>query len=418
MEYQPRLLALIMAGGKGSRLYPLTRDRAKPAVPFGGRYRIIDFVLSNMHNSGIRAIYVLTQYKAQSLVEHVQRGWANKSGHSDFVTIVPAQMRMGETWYRGTADSVYQNFHLIEDFRPDAVLVFGADHVYKMNVRQMVDFHREKDAVATVACLPVPVSGAQEFGIVETDSEGRIVGFQEKPDKDVVTIPGDPTRALASMGNYIFAPRPLAEALEKDSQAESHHDFGRNVLPALLKTGRVFAYDFSRNRIPGVTELGEHAYWRDVGTVEAYYEANLDLKNVVPHFNLYNWEWPILSANYPDPPSKMVFDDPHRRGVVVQSILSSGCVISGGFVKDSVLGRNVWVEEGAEVRDSILFDNVYIGKGARIQRAIIDKNVRVADGDHIGHDLGRDTVRHHVSEGGITVVAKARDTWLTRARDF
>jgi glucose-1-phosphate adenylyltransferase len=418
MEYQPRLLALIMAGGKGSRLYPLTRDRAKPAVPFGGRYRIIDFVLSNMHNSGIRAIYVLTQYKAQSLVEHVQRGWANKAGHSDFVTIVPAQMRVGETWYRGTADSVYQNFHLVEDFRPDAVLVFGADHVYKMNVRQMVDFHREKDAIATVACLPVPVSAAHDFGIVETDSEGRIVGFQEKPEKDVITIPGDPTRALASMGNYIFAPRPLAEALESDSHAESHHDFGRNVIPGMLQTGRVYAYDFSRNRIPGVTELGEHAYWRDVGTVEAYYEANLDLKNVVPHFNLYNWEWPILSANYPDPPSKMVFDDPHRRGVVVQSILSSGCVISGGFVKDSVLGRNVWVEEGADVRDSILFDNVYIGKGARVQRAIIDKNVRVADGDHIGHDLGRDTVRHHVSEGGITVVAKARDTWLTRARDF
>jgi glucose-1-phosphate adenylyltransferase len=419
MEYQPRLLALIMAGGKGSRLYPLTRDRAKPAVPFGGRYRIIDFVLSNMHNSGIRAIYVLTQYKAQSLVEHVQRGWAARtSHHSDFTTIVPAQMRVGETWYRGTADSVYQNFHLVEDFRPDAVLVFGADHVYKMNVRQMVEFHREKDAIATVACLPVPVSEAQHFGIMETDAEGRVVGFHEKPERDVITIPGDPKNALASMGNYIFAPRPLAEALERDSNAESHHDFGRNIIPSLLRTGRVFAYDFSRNRIPGVTELGEHAYWRDVGTVEAYYEANLDLKNVVPHFNLYNWEWPILSANYPDPPSKLVFDDPHRRGVAVQSIMSSGCVITGGFVKDSVLGRNVWVEEGAEVRDSILFDNVYVGKGARISRAIIDKNVRVADGDHIGHDLARDAVRHHVSEGGITVVAKARDTWLTRARDF
>ena len=418
MDYQPRLLALIMAGGKGSRLHPLTRDRAKPAVPFGGRYRIIDFVLSNMHNSAIRAIYVLTQYKAQSLVEHVQRAWASRSSHSDFTTIVPAQMRMGESWYRGTADAVYQNFHLVDDFRPDAILVFGADHVYKMNVRQMVDFHREKDAIATIACLPISVSEAPSFGIVETDSEGRIVGFQEKPEKDVITIPGDPQRALASMGNYIFAPRPLAEALEADSHQESHHDFGRNILPALLKSGRVFAYDFSRNRIPGVTELGEHAYWRDVGTIEAYYEANLDLKNVVPHFNLYNWEWPILSANYPDPPSKLVFDDPHRRGVVLQSIMSSGCVITGGFVKDSVMGRNVWVEEGAEVRDSILFDNVYVGKGARIQRAIIDKNVRVADGDHIGHDLARDAVRHHVSEGGITVVAKARDTWLTRARDF
>lgn len=418
MEYQPRTLALIMAGGKGSRLYPLTRDRAKPAVPFGGRYRIIDFVLSNMHNSGLRSIYVLTQYKAQSLVEHVQRAWGNRGGPSDFVTIVPAQMRMGETWYRGTADSVWQNFHLVEDFRPDAVLVFGADHVYKMNVRQMLEFHREKDAIATVACLPIPVQEASQFGIVETDSEGRIVGFQEKPEQDALTIPGDPTRCLASMGNYIFAPRPLAETLYDDAERESHHDFGRNILPALLKTGRVFAYDFSRNRIPGVTDLGEHAYWRDVGTIESYYEANMDLKNVVPHFNLYNWEWPILSANYPDPPSKLVFDDPQRRGVALQSIMSSGCVITGGFVKDSVLGRNVWVEEGAEVRDSILFDNVYVGKGARIQRAIIDKNVRVADGDHIGHDLARDAVRHHVSEGGITVVAKARDTWLTRARDF
>ena len=418
MEYQPRLLALVMAGGKGSRLYPLTRDRAKPAVPFGGRYRIIDFVLSNMHNSGIRSIYVLTQYKAQSLVEHVQRAWGTRGGPSDFVTIVPAQMRMGETWYRGTADSVWQNFHLVEDFRPDAVLVFGADHVYKMNVRQMVDFHREKDAIATVACLRIPVEEANQFGIIETDQDGRIIGFQEKPERDVITIPGDPRHCLASMGNYIFAPRPLAETLYADAEAETHHDFGKDVIPALVKSERVFAYDFSRNRIPGLTEVGEHAYWRDVGTIESYYEANMDLKNVVPHFNLYNWEWPILSANYPDPPSKLVFDDAHRRGVAVQSIMSSGCVITGGFVKDSVLGRNVWVEEGAEVRDSLLFDNVYIGKGARILRAIIDKNVHVADGDHIGHDLARDAVRHHVSEGGVTVVAKARDTWLTRARDF
>jgi glucose-1-phosphate adenylyltransferase len=287
-----------------------------------------------------------------------------------------------------------------------------------MNVRQMMDFHREKDSIATVACLPIPVAEASQFGIVQTDAEGRIVGFQEKPERDVVTMPGDPTHALASMGNYIFAPRPLAEAVYDDAESESHHDFGRNIIPALVKTGRVFAYDFSHNRIPGVTDSGEHAYWRDVGTIEAYFEANMDLKNVVPHFNLYNWEWPILSANYPDPPSKLVFDDPHRRGVAVQSIMSAGCVVTGGFVKDSVLGRNVWIEEGADVRDSILFDNVYVGKGARIQRAIIDKNVRIADGDHVGHDLARDAVRHHVSEGGITVVPKARDTWLTRARDF
>jgi glucose-1-phosphate adenylyltransferase len=415
---EPRLLAFIMAGGKGERLFPLTRDRAKPAVPFGGRYRIIDFVLSNMHNSGIRAIYVLTQYKAQSLVEHIQHVWGTRSTHADFVTIVPAQMRMGESWYRGTADSIHQNFHLVEDFRPDVVVVFGADHVYKMSVRQMVDFHLAKGALATIACLPVPVSEASQFGIVETDVDGRVIGFQEKPTSNVVTIPGNPEMALASMGNYTFAPLPLHEALEADSQMDTHHDFGKDILPALLQTKRVFCYDFSTNRIPGVTEKGELAYWRDVGTIESYYEANMDLKNVQPHFNLYNWEWPIVSVNYPDPPSKLVFDDERRRGMLVQSIMSSGCVIAGGFVKDCVLGRNVWVDEGAEVRDSVLFDNVHVGKGARIQRAIIDKNVRVAPGDHIGHDLARDAVRHHVSQGGITVVGKARDTWLTRARNF
>ena len=418
MDSQLRLLSLVMAGGRGSRLFPLTRDRAKPAVPFGGRYRIIDFVLSNLVNSGVRAIYVLTQYKAQSLVEHIQRTWGMRSSYSDFVTVVPAQMRIGESWYRGTADSVYQNFHLVEDYKPDAVLVFGADHVYKMNVRQMVSFHTQRNAVATVACIPIPVSEASSFGIVEIDTEGRIISFQEKPERDPITIPGDPTRCLASMGNYIFAPGPLADALVVDAKAESHHDFGRNILPELVGSGRVFAYDFSQNRIPGVSDAGELGYWRDVGTIEAFYEATLDLKNVVPHLNLYNWEWPILTANYPDPPSKLVFDDAQRRGVLLQSLVSSGCIISGGFVKDCVLGRNVVVGEGAEVRDSILFDNVTVGRGARIQRAIIDKNVRVADGDHIGHDLARDAIRHHVSDEGITVVAKARDTLLTRSRDF
>ncbi|HEY0707880.1 MAG TPA: glucose-1-phosphate adenylyltransferase [Polyangia bacterium] len=418
MDSQLRVLALVMAGGRGSRLFPLTRDRAKPAVPFGGRYRIIDFVLSNLVNSGVRAIYVLTQYKAQSLVEHIQRTWGMRSSYSDFVTVVPAQMRIGETWYRGTADSVYQNYHMVEDYRPDAVLVFGADHVYKMNVAQMVSFHAQRNAVATVACIPIPVHEASSFGIVETDTEGRSIGFQEKPTENPTTIPGDPTRCLASMGNYIFAPGPLREALLADANAESHHDFGRNILPELVKSGRVFAYDFSQNRIPGVTDAGELGYWRDVGTIEAYYEATLDLKNVVPHLNLYNWEWPILSANYPDPPSKLVFDDPHRQGVLLQSVVSGGCIIAGGFVKDCVLGRNVVIGEGAEVRDSILFDNVTVGKRARIQRAIIDKNVRVADGDHIGHDLARDAIRHHVSDEGITVVGKARDTLLTRSRDF
>ena len=407
-----------MAGGKGSRLFPLTLDRAKPAVPFGGRYRIIDFVLSNMANSGIRSVYVLTQYKSQSLAEHVQRAWGNRGGFDSFVTVVPAQMRMGESWYRGTADSVFQNIHLIEEYRADAVLVFGADHVYKMNVRQMTDYHFEHNAVATIACLPIPVSAAHEFGIVQVDDQQRVIGFQEKPERDPITIPGDPNHCLASMGNYVFAPGPLVEELRADAERESHHDFGRNILPTLVKTGKVYSYNFSHNRIRGVSDELENAYWRDVGTIDAYYEANMDLKNVVPSLNLYNWEWPIMSANYPDPPAKLVFDDDTRRGIGLQSIISGGCIIAGGFVKDSVLGRNVFVDAGAEVKESVLFDNVYVGRGARIQRAIIDKNVRVAEGDHIGHDLARDSLRHTVSEGGVTVVQKARDTLLTRSRNF
>jgi glucose-1-phosphate adenylyltransferase len=418
MDGQRRFIALIMAGGKGSRLYPLTLDRAKPAVPYGGRYRIIDFVLSNMANSGIRSVYVLTQYKSQSLAEHVQRAWGIRGGYDSFVTVVPAQMRMGESWYRGTADSVFQNIHLIEEYRADAVLVFGADHVYKMNVRQMTDYHFERNAIATVACLQVPVADASQFGIVQVDAEQRVIGFQEKPERDPVTIPGDPAHCLASMGNYVFAPGPLVDELRADAGRESHHDFGRNILPTFVETGRVYAYNFSHNRIRGVSDELENAYWRDVGTIDAYYEANMDLKNVVPSLNLYNWEWPIMSANYPDPPAKLVFDDETRRGIGLQSIISGGCIIAGGFVKDSVLGRNVFVDAGAEVKESILFDNVYVGRGARIQRAIIDKNVRVAEGDHIGHDLARDSLRHTVSEGGVTVVQKARDTLLTRSRNF
>ena len=418
MDGQQRFIALVMAGGKGSRLFPLTLDRAKPAVPFGGRYRIIDFVLSNLANSGVRSVYVLTQYKSQSLAEHVQRTWGARSSYDAFVTVVPAQMRMGESWYRGTADSVFQNLHLIEEYRGDAVLVFGADHIYKMNIRQMTDFHFQKQAIATIACLPIKKSEASQFGIVQVDADWRVVGFQEKPDRDPITIPGDPEHCLGSMGNYVFSPGPLIEELRADAEKESHHDFGRDILPSMLKSGRVFAYNFGNNRIRGVSDEVENAYWRDVGTIDSYYEANMDLKNVVPSLNLYNWDWPIITANYPDPPAKLVFDDDSRRGVAIQSVLCGGCIIAGGFVKDSVLGRNVFIDAGAEVKESILFDNVHVGRGARILRGIIDKNVRVAPGDHIGHDLARDALRHTVSEGGVTVVQKARDTLQTRSRDF
>jgi glucose-1-phosphate adenylyltransferase len=325
---------------------------------------------------------------------------------------------MGESWYRGTADSVFQNLHLIEEYRADAVLVFGADHIYKMNIRQMTEFHFQKGAVATIACLPIKKAEANQFGIVQVDEDWKVVGFQEKPDKDPITIPGDPEHCLASMGNYVFTPGPLIEELRADAERESHHDFGRNILPSMVRTGRVFAYNFGLNRIRGVSDEVENAYWRDVGTLDAYYEANMDLKNVVPSLNLYNWDWPIVTANYPDPPAKLVFDEETRRGIALQSILSGGCIIAGGFVKDSVLGRNVFVDAGARVEASILFDNVYVGRGARVSRAIVDKNVRVPEGDHIGHDLARDALRHTVSEGGITVVQKARDTLLTRSRNF
>ena len=418
LPVQPRILALVMAGGKGSRLFPLTRDRAKPAVPFGGRYRIVDFVLSNMFNSGIRSMYVLTQYKAQSLVEHVQRAWGVRNNGSDFITIVPAQMRMGELWYRGTADSVFQNYDRVEDHRPDLVIVFGADHIYKMNIRQMIDLHLEKDAIATVACIPVPMEQAGSFGIMEVDADGRVVGFEEKPQKHPKTIPGDSTRCLGSMGNYIFNPESLRQELTVDANQESRHDFGHNIIPSMIKSSRVFAYNFHDNCIPGAKSFEENTYWRDVGTIDSYYEASLDLKNVVPSLNLYAWDWPIMSASFSDPPAKLVFDEDRRRGVVLQSTMAGGCIIAGGYVKDSVLGRNVVVDEGAEVRDSVLFDNVHIGKGARVQNAIIDKNVRIAENDHIGHDLARDALRHVVSEGGVTVVAKTRGSLGTLMRDY
>lgn len=418
MDGQRRYLALIMAGGKGSRLNPLTLDRAKPAVPFGGRYRIIDFVLSNMANSGIRAVYVLTQYKSQSLAEHVQRTWGARTMFGQFVTVVPAQMRTGEQWYRGTADAVFQNLHLVDEFRADAILVFGADHIYKMNIRQMTDFHHQKNAVATIACLPIPVAEAHQFGIVQIDAEGRVVGFQEKPERNPITIPGDPEHCLGSMGNYVFQPGPLIEELRADSERQTYHDFGRDILPTMLNSGRVYAYNFGLNRIRGVSDEIENAYWRDVGTIDAFYEANMDLKNVVPSLNLYNWDWPIMTAQFPDPPAKLVFDEETRRGIAVQSILSGGCIVAGGFVKDSVLGRNVFVDAGADVRESLLFDNVYVGRNARVFRAIVDKNVRIAEGDQIGHDLARDTLRFTVSEGGVTVVQKAKDTLLTRSRNF
>jgi len=402
-----RILAFVMAGGRGERLDPLTRYRTKPAVPFGGRYRLVDFVLSNLTNSDITAIYLLTQYKAQSVLEHLHRAWSYRvQGRDSFITAVPAQMQTGESWYLGTADAIFQNLDRLLEFRPDLVAVFGADHVYKMNVRQMAEDHVDSGAKVTVACLRVPRTDATAFGIARVDEAGRVVEFVEKPE-DPPALPDDPDTTFASMGNYIFDAGLLVDVLKDDAATiDSTHDFGRDILPQLVAAGVVHAHDFSQNEIPGSSAAVERGYWRDVGTIEAYYEANLDLKNVTPHLNLYNWEWPIHTSSFNDPPAKLVFDEPGRRGYALQSILSPGCILAGGFAKDCVIGRNVVLHSGAEVLESVIMDNVDIGRGAKVRRAIIDKNVYIAPGDEIGYDPARDREVGVISASGIVVVPK------------
>lgn len=402
---QLRVLAFVLAGGKGTRLYPLTKERAKPAVPFGGRYRIVDFVLSNLINSGIYSTYVLIQFKSQSLLQHIRDGW-DFGGllKNQFIIPVPAQMRSaGETWYRGTADAVYQNINLIEQADPHLVCIFGADHIYRMNIREMIEFHEQKRAQITIAAIPVPKEEAKEFGVIECNPDGRITGFHEKS-ANPPTMPGNPDMCLASMGNYIFSTGLLLKELYSDAADEnSSHDFGRDILPSLIGKVDMFAYDFNTNRIPGDPPNVE-AYWRDVGTIEAYYEANMDLRAVAPALNLYNREWKLRTAGFEDPPAKFVFDEEGRRGTALDSIVSGGSILSGGTVKGSILGRGVRVHTGAQVEDSILFDNVDIGRHAKIRRAILDKNVRIPEGTTIGYDLDEDKKRYYVTESGIVVV--------------
>ncbi len=415
-----RVLALVLAGGKGERLFPLTQYRSKPAVPFGGSYRIIDFVLSNLINSGIDAIYVMTQYKAQSLILHIQRAWSFVNQARDaFATIVPAQMQMGDVWYRGTADAIYQNLNLIEQYAPDAVAIFGADHVYKMNIHQMVEYHFDRGAAATVACLPVAVDQVRPFGVMEIGDDYRIQRFVEKPDPaDAPRMPGRPNDALVSMGNYIFDTNVLIDVLVEDAARTGAHDFGHHIFPSMVERMDVYAYDFTSNRIP--VHRGheiEHPYWRDVGTIETYYNCNMDLKSVLPELNLYNWAWPIISANFNTPPAKFVFEEPARSGRALQSVISAGCIIAGGFVRDSILGRNVSVDENAEVSECILMDSVVIGRGARVHRAILDKNVHVAPGATVGIDPEADRARGYYRDGsGITVIPKMAETPESRAR--
>jgi glucose-1-phosphate adenylyltransferase len=406
-----RVLGIVLAGGKGTRLYPLTKERAKPAVPFGGKYRIVDFVLSNFINSGIYSIYVLTQFKSQSLLQHLSEGWQFGSLlKNQFIIPVPAQMRTPEeTWYQGTADAIYQNVNLIEQADPHVVAIFGADHIYRMNVTNMIDFHEQKRAHVTVAAIPVDKSLASEFGVIEVAPDGRIIGFHEK-NPNAPSIPGDPNRVYASMGNYIFSTRALLRELYDDAaNPDSKHDFGRDILPSLVGRGEMFAYDFQTNQIPG-EPAGAPVYWRDVGTIDAYYEANIDLRAVSPALNLYNREWPLRTASYPDAPAKFTFDDEDRRGQAIDSIVSGACILSGGTVRNSVLFRGVRVHTGALVEDSVILDNCDIGRRAKVRRAILDKNVRIPPDAEIGYNLEHDRRYHHVTESGIVVVGGNRSS--------
>src|SRR6266849_1755179 len=389
-----RPLALIMAGGQGTRLYPLTRDRAKPAVPFGGKYRIVDFVLTNFLNSQIYSIYVLVQWRSQSLIEQLKDGWQfGHIMHDHFIIPVPAQMRLGETWYQGTADAIFQNLNLVDDFRPDLVAVFGADHVYRMDIQQMIQFHLDHKAAVTVSTLPVTLEEANQFGVVDVDSGLRFIGFDEKP-ANPRPMPGAPGKCLASMGNYLFDPGVLRAAILEDAQNRtSHHDFGRDLLPALIDRVPIYAYNFMTNRIRGDSEENL-SYWRDVGTIEAYYEANMDLRDAKPRLNLYNTYWPLRTAYYNQPPAKFVFNEEFRRGQALHSVVSEGCIVSGGLVRNSILGRSVFVHSYSQVDDSVVMDYCEIGRYAKVRRAIIDKNVTIQEGDEIGERRVPSIVAH------------------------
>ncbi len=401
-------LVMILAGGEGKRLYPLTRDRAKPAVPFGGRYRIIDFVLNNFINSGFYKIKVLTQYKSDSLNKHITRGWALSPFLNQYVDLAPAQMRTGSDWYRGTADAIYQNIFHINDENPKYVCIFGGDHIYKMDVSQMLSFHKDNEADLTISAIPIPIEEAHEFGIIEVDDNWRLTNFVEKPKDKPKSIPGNPNYCLASMGNYIFDKDILLNALEEDELIDtSNHDFGKNVIPMLLEQGkRIYIYNFALNTFPGITDA-EKGYWRDVGSIDAYWQANMDLLDSNPELNLYSREWPLRTFNYNYPPAKFIWSEGDRVGMATNSMVSEGCVVSGGGLSKCVLSPRVRVNSYSQISESILMENVEIGRYSRIRRAIIDKNVTIPPHTRIGFNREEDEQRgFYVSQGGITVVPK------------
>ena len=401
---------MILAGGMGERLYPLTRDRAKPAVPFGGRYRIIDFAINNFINSGFFKIKVLTQFKSTSLIEHITRTWRLVPEIGQYVDCVPAQMRKGPFWFRGTADAVFQNLELIFDEQPDTICVFGGDHIYKMDVNQMLQEHLATDADLTIATNPVPLSEAHHFGIVEIDDDFRVTGFVEKPKSGAKTIPGRPDMVLASMGNYIFKAGVMIDVLQRNALRDSAHDFGKEIIPDMYPRMKVYAYDFAKNYIPG--EEGQNrGYWRDVGTVDAYFEASMDLVSVTPAFNLYNPQWPIISAPMHLPPAKFVFADANtqRIGIATDSLVADGVIISGGTINRCVLHPRVRIHSYTDIDESILMDGVDVGRHSKIRRAIIDKGVKIPPHTMIGYDPELDRQRFTVSDSGIVVVPKGSE---------
>ena len=395
----PKVLAFVLAGGKGERLFPLTAFRSKPSVPFGGRYRIVDFVLSNLVDSHIYSVYLLVQYKSQSLIEHVRKNWVLSSVIKDhFVAVVPPQMRMGPEWFQGTADAVFQNVNLIRQHNPKLVIIFGADHIYRMDIRQMIDFHLEKQAVVTVAARPVPVEQASSFGVIVADAEKRIIGFQEKPKKPS-PMPDDPGRVYVSMGNYIFNKDILLEALAK-VQRKKQHDFGAHVIPDLVETGKVFAYDFATNIIPGTLPYEEKGYWRDVGTISAFFEAHMDMLGDSPPFELANELWSIHPSSYEGPATKIL------RGDVRNSIIAEGCVIHKAKIRNSIIRSGVTIEDDVSVEDCIIMDDVVLKKGCKLKKVIVDKFNVIDGGEQIGLDPDKDRFRCHIDSSGIAIVPR------------
>ncbi len=402
-----KTIAMLLAGGEGRRLYPLTMDRTKPAVPWGGRYRIIDIVLSNFVNSGFTRINVLTQFKADSLIKHISRGWQLESKFGRYIDIIPAQMRVSKDWYKGSADAIFQNLNLIYDESPDHVFVFGSDHIYKMEINQFLNYHKKKKADLTIAALPVPINEAKRFGVIEVDRDMRVIGFQEKPENPK-PMPGNPDLALVSMGNYIFKSDVLVDVVSEDAKKEnSEHDFGKNVIPSMYERYRVYVYDFRKNRVPGITRK-ERGYWVDIGTIDSYWQASMDLVSVSPVFNLYNRKWPIYSYNPDSPPAKFVFANEKKKrvGVATDSIVAEGCIVSGGRVNKSILFSNVRVNSFSDVDNCILFNNVNVGRYCKLKNVLCDKDVNIPPKTVIGYNLEEDRKRFKITEGGIVVIPK------------